>query len=95
MSIHRVTYELSFVDKAGNDYTADLTLEVDVDNNYGADADGNRGMKTMDIINFEINEVYDEKGEIIHDYDTDVVASIERAVDNINAWDLEIEQEDF
>jgi len=46
-------------------YYVDFTINTYVDHNYGADADGNRGVTREEIDKVTIDAVHDENGKLI------------------------------
>ena len=51
------------VDYNGQEFHYIVAASVFVDNNYGADADGNRGISMMFLDEFALKTVFNEKGE--------------------------------
>jgi len=73
-----VTKELEFLYGPNDEeYTANLTITIVSDPNYGADADGNRGVYREDIDDYTINSVADENGK-----DVEITDEIRSAVDD-------------
>ena len=56
------TLKLTVCDDADNKYEVDVEVEVYWESDYGADADGNRGVEMTSIADFDIKDVRDEHG---------------------------------
>jgi len=73
-----VTKQLEFLyGPDDKEYTADLTITIVSDNNYGSDADGNRGVYREDIDDYTIDSVADENGKSV-----EITDEIRSAIDD-------------
>jgi hypothetical protein len=80
----RFQVEIEIDDK---DYFADGVVDFVTDYNYGADADGKRGIERTTIDNFDIDEVVDIKGSVV-DITPEMYIAIREKVYELNEGDL-------
>lgn len=61
----RIKFQSELKDNEPNFFTAEINIDYHVDPNYGADADGNRGVEVLFINEIKVYSCFDQSSNMV------------------------------